>query len=219
MKNGKALLVIGWLLSSMAYAQEIREITRKADVYSEKYTVLKADKQIKQGLYQRYFRGKLIEKGEYNQGQRVGPWEFYDMMEKLDQTYEYTTHQVLFSTLYNRPDSLQPAYTVIIGTDTTYSQLTKPPVPVGGQNQLFRTMVTNIHAVGMNKPSLVVVSYLVDETGKFGPVRIVRSSAESAKNEEALRVIKLYSALSWLPGELNGRKVTTISMQPVRFDY
>lgn len=221
MENRHVLLVIAWLLSSVAYAQETREVTERKGSYSEKYTVLKANKRTRHGPYQQFFGEKLIEKGEYSQDQRVGPWEFYDMMGKLDQTFDYTTRQVLFSTLYNQPDSLQKVYTIVTNADTTYAPLAKPPVPVGGKNQLVRIMMTNLRSpgtpLGLGKTSMVTVAYLVDETGKFGPVRIVQSSAEPAKTAEALRVINLYSTLQWLPGELNGRKVSTVSMQPVRF--
>ena len=221
MKNSQVWLVIGWLLSSAAYAQETKEVTERTGNYTEKYTVLKVNKRTKQGPYQRFFGEKLIEKGEYNQDQRVGPWEFYDMIGKLDQTFDYTTRQILFSTLYNQPDSLQKVYTIINGADTTYARLAKPPVPVGGQNQLFRIMVTNLRSpgtpLGSGRTSLIAIAYLVDETGKFGPIRLVRSSAEPAKTEEALRVINLFKTLEWLPGELNGRKVSTVSLQPVRF--
>jgi TonB family protein len=221
MKIKKAAFVIGWLLGSVAYAQETREVTERDNVFTERFSVLKADKHSKQGGYERYFRETLIEKGNYNQGQRVGLWEFYDLSGKLDQTFDYTTRQIQYSANYNQPDSLQTLYKIISGSDTTYTRLAKPPVPIGGNSQLSRTLMMNlrypISAQRAGKQGVVIVAYLVDDTGKFRPARVLRSSGEADMDAEALRVINLYSALQWIPAEWKERNVSTFITQPVRF--
>lgn len=207
---------------SAAYAQETKEVTGQDNAFTEKYSVLKADKRTKQGPYRQYFRETLIEKGDYSQGNRIGVWEFYDMRGNLDQKFDYTAQQVQYSANYDRPDSLQTLYMVISHTDTSYVQLAKPPVPIGGSSQLARTLMTNlpypISAQRAGKQGTVAVQYLVDEIGKFRPVRVIRSSGDRDMDEEALRVINLYGVLQWVPAELNGRKVSTMITQPVRFN-
>ena len=212
---------MGWLLSSVACAQETKEVTEETTVFLERYSVLKANKRTKHGSYQRYFSGKLIEEGDYTQGQRTGLWEFYDSRGTLDQRFDYTAQQVRYSVNYDQPDSLRTLYTVVIGSDTSFVRLAKPPVPIGGNSQLARIMMTNlrypINAQRSGKQGAVLVVYTIDETGTFRPARVLRSSGDSDMDTEALRVINLYGALQWIPAELNGRKVGTTITQPVRF--
>lgn len=74
------------LLSFIALGQETKQIkseSKNGDL--EIYHVLKADKNTKHGPYEKYFkysnpmtRGKiLIEKGQYDNGKKIGIWTFY----------------------------------------------------------------------------------------------------------------------------------------------
>lgn len=222
MKIKRIAFIIGWLVSSIAYAQETKEVTERDNVFTERFSVLKADKRNKQGRYQRYFRETLIETGDYNQGQRADLWEFYDLKGNIEQRFDYTTRQVQYSATYNQPDSLQTLYKIVSGSDTSYARLAKPPVPIGGNSQLTRTLMMNlrypISAQRAGKQGVVIVAYLIDDTGAFGNARVLRSSGEGDMDAEALRVINLYNALQWVPGEWHGRNVSTFITQTVRFN-
>jgi periplasmic protein TonB len=69
--------------------------------------------------------------------------------------------------------------------------------------------VTNLQVNGT-----VMVSFVVNTSGKIEEAHIVRSVEYSA-DQEALRVIK--SAPDWIPAEENGRKLRAYRLQPITF--
>ncbi len=49
--------------------QDLKEVTNKDGLFTENYTVLKKNKTVKHGNYERYLNERLWEKGQYEQGQ------------------------------------------------------------------------------------------------------------------------------------------------------
>ena len=60
----------------------------------------------------------------------------------------------------------------------------------------------------------VIVQFVVTKTGKVSKAKIVKSVAQLLDNE-ALRIVNSFP--DWIPGELNGRKVSTYQLIPVTF--
>ena len=63
-------------------------------------------------------------------------------------------------------------------------------------------------------PPRVVVSFVIDTTGRLTDIRILQTP-DSSLSAEAVRALK--SSPRWKPGELNGRKVPVKIVLPVDF--
>lgn len=83
-----ALLVLP-LLAKSQNTKEVKRGTPGHDV-KERYSVLKSDKDMKQGAYKMLYRNQEITNGHYNQGQRTGTWTFKDTDAKVYFDGHYT---------------------------------------------------------------------------------------------------------------------------------
>ena len=64
----------------------------------EKFSVLKTNKNIKQGLFQAFYKDeKLVASGRYENGKRIGRWRFSNTNGIIDQVYDYTNNKLLFT--------------------------------------------------------------------------------------------------------------------------
>lgn len=77
------------------------EVIRKNKItalVTEKYsTIIAADKQIKQGLYQAMYNKKVVlAQGKYADDKRVGMWRFFDTKQRLAQVFNYDTGKLVF---------------------------------------------------------------------------------------------------------------------------
>ncbi|MFY0672001.1 MAG: energy transducer TonB [Bacteroidia bacterium] len=75
--------VLGGLLfwvfiASLSYGQKTKKVHKgdRLGIY-EKYYVMASDHSIKHGTYEKYDNRRLIETGEYKEGERIGEWFFY----------------------------------------------------------------------------------------------------------------------------------------------
>lgn len=223
-------LLWGAISVTTALGQDLKEVTHTDGIYSEKYTVLRKNKDLRHGSYERYRieRGlsqttqKLWEKGQYQQGERVGLWEFYGPQDEMVQTYDYSHRQLVFTKEYQPDSTPQKVMSqLLVGTDTTFAYLDKPAVPIGGSYRLTFLLMRNLRpsASAMRTPAKgpVMVAYVVDESGRFGPCRLLRSCGNKELDREALRVVNLFGELEWIPATHKGQPVATILTQPVRF--
>jgi hypothetical protein len=82
-------------------AQDEQETTDKknwlTENVKEKFTVLKSDGKTKQGLYQAIYTGTgaIIARGKYEDNKRTGTWLFFDVHQKLIETFDYTRNELL----------------------------------------------------------------------------------------------------------------------------
>ncbi|SNC75971.1 TonB family C-terminal domain-containing protein [Hymenobacter gelipurpurascens] len=214
-------------------------------VFKEAYSVLSADKTKKQGPYQKYIGKKnqlltsghytngqkdstwteyyadgetIRERGTYYQDQKVGMWEFYTPEGTLEQNYDYTYQQVLFSRppahdrrvfkLWSEEDDCR---------DTL--QLEKKPMYIGGLEAMQRVVRQNLHYPPQAQKSRIGgtawIAFLIDSEGKTSNYKIVKKLGGGC-DAEALRVVKLIPS-TWVPGRLEGRAVTVVCEMPVVF--
>lgn len=91
------LLFLG--ISFNGFAQEITSLSNTyAPNITEKYHALKSDMNIKQGLYQAFYKHKtLVATGMYTQGKRTGTWHFYDHLGRIIQHYNYDRKQFMYA--------------------------------------------------------------------------------------------------------------------------
>lgn len=206
-----------------AMGQDLKEVTNKDGLFVENYTVLKKNKSIKHGNYERYLNERLWEKGQYEQGQRTGLWEFYGSRGVLDQQYDYTTRHLVFAKEYQAKDTTVSSVMsqIIRGRDTSAVHLDKPAVPIGGSYRLSFLLMSTLRfpasAQRLGHNGLALVTYAIDEKGQFIGCRLLRSSGNREVDQEALRVVSHFSDLEWIAAQYEGKPVTSILTQPVRF--
>ncbi|WP_295653497.1 hypothetical protein [uncultured Mucilaginibacter sp.] len=121
----------------------------------EKFTVLKADKKVNQGLFQAFFHEKiLVASGRYDHGVKVGTWRYNSIKGIIDQAYDYTNNKVIFA---RKPDTSFARFefdTKISDTDSlTY------PIKLGGNfygywfliDARIDQFIKDMHNEGMSK--------------------------------------------------------------------
>lgn len=81
------------MLVSTLHSQNVK-FTRNDYTFKLEYEALKSDTSIRNGLYRLYYKEKIIEKGQYSKGQRVGLWRFYNLEGIFDYEFDYATRQI-----------------------------------------------------------------------------------------------------------------------------
>jgi protein TonB len=90
----------------------------------------------------------------------------------------------------------------------------------GGQTALDKYITKNINypqqAIDDNMSGVIHVSFIVDEQGKVTKARVLDpANVGDGLDQEALRVVK--GMPSWMPGKVNGKKVSTRMELPISF--
>ena len=219
----RCILCTGLCLAE-AMGQDLKEVTNKDGLFVENYTVLKKNKTIKHGNYERYLNQQLWEKGQYEQGQRTGLWEFYGSRGVLDQQYDYTTRHLVFTKEYQAKDTTVSSVMshIVRDRDTSAVYLDKPAVPIGGSYRLIFIMMRTLRFPAsvrqLGYKGRAIVTFVIDEKGQFIGCQLRRSSGYKELDQEALRVVSQFGDLEWIPAHYEGKPVTSILTQLVRFD-
>ncbi|MER2996997.1 TonB family protein [Pontibacter populi] len=99
------------------------------------------------------------------------------------------------------------------------SYVDQMPQYEGGELEMMKFMASNISypadAKANGLEGLVVVSFVIDETGKVNNAKVVKKLGRGT-DEEALRVVNLTSG-KWTPGSQNGKIVPVQFTLPIRF--
>lgn len=229
------------------FGQAVKKVVvaHPSPVAKEEYSVLATDKTKKHGPYQKYVgKANLLrtsgyytngqrdsiwteyypdgetmrERGGYFQDQKVGMWEFYTPEGTLEQNYDYTYQQVLFSKL---PTNDRRVFKLWSEEDDCRDtlQLEKKPVYIGGLEAMQSVIRQNLHyptqALQRKIGGTAWVSFVIGSDGKTSDYKIIRMLGGGC-DAEALRVVKLIPA-TWVPGRLEGRAVPVVCEMPVAF--
>lgn len=104
------------------------------------------------------------------------------------------------------------------GADTTYFDFEKMPQFPGGDQKLLEFMAKNTKypplARENNDQGIVVISFLITETGAINNIRVLRSITAEL-DAECIRVVGLMPDFE--PGEIDGQKVAVQYNLPFRF--
>ncbi|MBJ6119441.1 TonB family protein [Pontibacter sp. BT310] len=99
-----------------------------------------------------------------------------------------------------------------------YTYVEQMPSFPGGQQAMFDFIAANIKypkdAIAQNKEGLVVVNFIVGQTGELREFKIQKGISESI-DAEAIRVLKAMP--TWIPGKQNGRIISVYYTMPMRF--
>lgn len=203
------------LLPFLSGAQQPALITLKNKYTQETYQVLKGDTTVRQGEYAFGKKNSVYLKGQYDQNEKAGLWEAFDLDGKLTARYDYDKDTLLF---YKKPE-WDVSYRVInlpSGTDTSQLQ---PPVylldPQVAWSLVGRTMRYPEAAREAGMGGKILVSFVVERNGKTGFFE-VKEPIGYGLDEEAMRVVELLPDV-WLPAKLNGHAVETEITIPLTF--
>jgi protein TonB len=230
------------LFSIFLQAKDTKKITtfNPYENFNEIYYVLKSDNSIKHGIYKAEKYGRILIKGHFSMGvmdsiwtqydlsgvirskgrikntKRDSIWEFFDLKGKLEQKIDFSTNEVL---LY-RTNLAQNPFRIVSGGDTIMSILDRPPLFIGGMSSL-NDFLANAIRMPLHKPNEkisghVIVAFTIDSAGNTSNHRVLKGIGRPCNNE-ALRVVETLPK-EWIPGELNGKKVSVDYILPIPFD-
>ncbi|WP_167856923.1 energy transducer TonB [Hymenobacter aquaticus] len=206
----------------------------------EEYSVLKSDPKVKHGLYRGYVGGarevlamegyytngqkdslwtlynrwsnkpELQARGRYQQGQKVGVWEYYAGKNELEQRYDHTRGQLL---LHKADEKSKITFTPV----GTSAALEREAVYIGGITTVMNFIGTNVRypvdALRAQKSGTVRIAFTIAPDGSVSNYRVAKSAFASL-DEESLRVIKLVPA-TWVPAQAAGQPVAVECEIPV----
>ncbi|QKJ31872.1 TonB family protein [Mucilaginibacter mali] len=235
-------LIFCALLLALAGFAQTKSVTKDSLNYREKYEVLKANPNVKQGKYSLSVRssGKIlttgfyknnlkdgtwheynlkdyvIAEGQYTNGRKTGEWKYYGKLWKLMNKFDFDNNQLTF----HQPthDDSVHVYRVLKGRDTIATLMERPPIYLGS-DILFRSLLYNLRypaeAVKKRVSGRVVIGFTIDEKGHVHDYRVVGSLGYGC-DEEALRVVKLIPE-DWVAGQYKGSNVAVVMNLPVAF--
>lgn len=240
----KTFLFLLVILPFVLFGQKTIKVTEvyKNHGFKEVYYVLKSDKSVRHGNYKQlgyknavlidgYYKngvkdsiwkeyrwGGKIKKsvGNYSSDTKVGIWEFYDSKEELEQKYDFTKNELIYFKIDKKDKDKE--FRVINGSDTTKSQLSRPPLFIGGSvglSESINTIQYPQEAIENEISGKVFITFTIDSNGKTSNHRITQGIG-SGCDEEALRVVKLIPD-NWLPGILDGQPVNVEFDFPISF--
>lgn len=240
----KQLFIAALMLSvSTAFAQELKKVTDTSspspfNSIKEEYYVLKDAKKVRHGLYKRWMNNKLVEEGYYKNDQKdstwinyggnqnvltigdyakdekVGIWKYFLAGGELEQAYDYTNKTfVSFKT-----DAPKTSYQVVSGMDTTYEELSRPPMVIGGSRAYLQVIAKNLRippgAFRTGARGRVYVRFIIDEAGKTSDFSVLKKGDRDL-DAEAIRVVKLIEG--WYPALKGDTPVKVIQTIPISF--
>lgn len=205
MKTLLTAILLTFTLS--AFAQKSDSTTFRTtnihEKFIERYTVIKSNKNIKNGFAEVLFNQKQIASGYYQNNERVNQWKFYLLNGVLEQVYNYSTKKVEFemedkSTTYHL-ENAKEGDTII------------RPVKIGGNFSAIliinRILYPDMNLRKRNGTYTVSYTYFLDELGKI--TKLERNVIGSNFNETKSIDQNLFRSeeLACNPGYVNGKPV------------
>ena len=156
-----------------------------------------------------------ISSGSYRRGERIGKWEFYDGMGKLEQKYDFDKKELLFTT--KEPPSYRFSVTMSETTPPDSIRM-DPPLFIGGSYQYTRSLQREVMYPDMERENdiggRVVISFLVAADGTTSDYKVSKAVSPGL-DKEALRVVKMLN--TWIPAKHNGQAVDAVVSTPIVF--
>ena len=233
-----------FLFPSLLFAQETVKKTNDNGKNKEVFYVLKSDKKIKQGPYQKFnFAGQLVAEGFYKNGEkdsvwteywaaprvkalgsyangkRIGIWQFFSTTGDLQQEYDFTDSVLIADETLQ--SSKSKTFKLIQGTDTIETTLDRPPVYIGGKACMQSTLIKGItypremFSVRENIVGDVEIEFVVTKDGMAQDFKIIKGVGHGL-DEEVLRLSKQISS-GWIPAIYKGETVSVVTGATVNF--
>lgn len=205
------------LIFNLGYTQEVKNVSNKLKndyfTINEKFSVLKDKPEIKQGPYSASI-SSYSEKGQYNQGNKTGVWEYYDG-KKLIQKYDFATQTFL------QEDAAKSIVSVkqLDDQGNVVKELGPRNAYLGGDAKTWQILKYSIRypapAQENDIQGLVVIEAKINKHGKLTSEKAITSNGYGLE-EEALRVFKLLPP-DWVPVVVDGKPVDAIIQVKISF--
>lgn len=233
------LLVCGFISS---FSQELKKITEKDKNSSviEEYYVLKKDKGVKHGTYRKmlengeqiesgFFKNNLRDSlwvyfapngfdtltyGLYIEDHKIGSWIVNDKNGVLRYVYNYTTQKV---SNYNWENESRK-FLVLTDDGWIEKEIDSPPLILEGTSPhdlIARNIRYPTRAWRGGIDGEVIVSFIVDSTGRMGSIKI-KQKVDADLDKEALRIFEAID-FDWFPAQKDENNVTIEYFLPVKF--
>jgi len=225
------ILILGRVIQT--YSQDIELITKqtKNANTTEKYSVLKSDENIRQGLYEnRRYDNSLAIRGYYSKNKKDSIWIFYAsngidtasigyyVDDKPNRTwtifedqcrvrykFDYSKYDVVEYNWYETPNK----FPILIDAAWTMSDIDSPPLIIGKENpfQLISgSLRYPLRAMENGISGRVLISFIVDKDGSACDFKVMKGVYKDL-DAEALRVTKILDK-NWFPAKKDGHAIT-----------
>lgn len=158
---------------SVSAQETVAETQKLADGNKEVYYVLKANQQIKQGVYQVRHKNKVLVSGMYNQNKKAGMWHYFDAKGNVLQNYDFDKNQLN----YEAPDSNStPNFRYLYDQDLKETDRITKPVRIGGRYYGYFPYIKLVQSMvgSVQTGSLLTVTFewLVSPGGNLADYKI-----------------------------------------------
>ena len=225
------ILILGRVIQ--AYSQDIELLIKqtKSPNSTEKYSVLKSNENVRQGLYEkRLSNNHLLLKGYYSKNKKdslwiayasngidttsvrwysddkpSGIWTIYDDQCRVRYQFDYSKYDVVEYNWYETSNE----FAVFNDTVWTVSDIDSPPLIIGNENpgQLISGYLRYpLNAFEKGISGQVLISFMVDKDGTACDIKVVKGVCRDL-DAEALRVTKILDE-NWFPAKKDGQACT-----------
>jgi len=225
------ILILGRVIQT--YSQDIELLTKqtKNPNSTEKYSVLKNDENVKQGLYEkRLSDNRLILKGYYSKNKKdslwvsynpngidttsirrytddnpSGMWTIYDDQCRVRYKFDYSKYDVVEYNWYATSNE----YPILNDTIWTVSNIDSPPLIIGierPEQLLYSYLRYPLRAFEKGISGRVLISFTVDKDGTACDFKVVEGVYRDL-DTEALRVMKFLEG-NLFPAKKDGQAIT-----------
>ncbi|HEY4205462.1 MAG TPA: energy transducer TonB [Puia sp.] len=234
-----------FLTAATAFSQERKQVTDlSGDKFrrtKEVYSVLRADKSVKDGPYQQWLNDQLVLSGYYKNGQKdsvwesysrqtllsrkwydegrmTGKWEFFNYKGDPNYTYDFTTGKASYTAAGPASDTATHFYRNDAG-QWVRGRLDQDIVALFSPGDWLTFLNRNLRypdeALIRGEQGKVIISMVVDTNGQASNYTVYTSVSPSL-DKEALRVVSAYENI-FAPALKDGKKVGSIYLQPLTF--
>ncbi len=207
------LLATSFTLRSLA--QEVKHTRKITHEVTEKYTtVIGADREIKQGIYQAFYNKKIpVAIGKYKDDKKIGMWHFFNNKGQPIQNYNYDTNTLQMEA---HEDSTERVSYSFDHTLTSTDIVTKPVKPGGryyGYLPYLKCFILPKDMAGENLVMYyVTLEILVSPLGRLAQYKI---HIKTKWDNNFDRVIDIYTNRLldndkvFMPATLNGEPISS----------
>lgn len=197
-------LCVVWLFAQQQ--PKLKKVTRSIPPYFYEYTTLKADTAVYEGWSKGYYKGKIMEQGNYSKGECVGKWQFFSFKGIFDFEFDFDEQVV----------------TRIAGSTTKGPYENHQSFFLGSPIIPHIFIIQNVFypqkALEKDIKGKVVVALTISPEGKVMSAK-VESSTDRVLNEEVLKAVRKFPReWRWIPAKVNNKPTSDIYRIVVHFD-
>lgn len=203
----KQVLIISFCLvfCLLATAQnDLVTINRPVGLFLHSYQALASDTSVKHGGYELLYKNKTLERGSYNKNKRVGVWQFYNLKNALEFTYNYNNGKV---DKFVRPSNGE--------YDTPCFFLGSPLIP-------YLFMLSKLHypevEMGNRSNQEVLLALRISSEGTMTGVRLLKSARAGFDESVMQAASSIPIHWQWLPARKDGVAVESDYLIKIIFE-